>query len=295
MVPCLARADVPGTEICSIEYISVPDEVEQAIETWVGEEPHCRGKFSLRAIPTNGGYYLLAIRPDGTVHERLVPDLTAAGVLVASWVSDAWEIERPKKKRKKRLSLRVTAVDEPASAPTERPRWIGLGAARVPGKTGGDVGFRLEMDVLSYDGWKLTTMAQKVEEAVQVSGAGSRSVVTTSDWSLGATFSYTLRSGGWELRGGIGLSALGSKLHRGVPVSESDVSYAFQATPSLAFEISATLAHDLGERWGVALTMGATTISQDWVGSDPALWNYGMTATREATQPLWVLGVRRSY
>lgn len=73
---------------CAVTIVRAPDEVRRAIEDWVQREVACRIALDVRAIPTEGGLYLLARESTGRLHERLVPDAQAAGVLVASWIAN---------------------------------------------------------------------------------------------------------------------------------------------------------------------------------------------------------------
>jgi hypothetical protein len=73
---------------CAVTIVRAPDDVRRAIEEWVQRETSCSIALDVRAIPTDGGLYLLARESTGRLHERLVPDAQAAGVLVASWVAN---------------------------------------------------------------------------------------------------------------------------------------------------------------------------------------------------------------
>ncbi len=64
--PAVAR---PGT--CQVVVARAPVEVRAEIERWVAAEPHC-----VRSIDR------------GLTRERMVPDASTAGVLVASWMAD---------------------------------------------------------------------------------------------------------------------------------------------------------------------------------------------------------------
>ena len=86
---------------CAVTIVRAPDDVRRAIEDWVQREVSCRIALDVRAIPTDGGLYLLARDSTGKLHERLVPDAQAAGVLVASWVANdsrTWS-RRPSSRR----------------------------------------------------------------------------------------------------------------------------------------------------------------------------------------------------
>ena len=78
----------PPTGACEVTIVRAPDDVRAAIESWVAREAACRTPMEIRAIPTDGGIYLLGREPLGRLHERLVPDGQSAGVLVASWMAD---------------------------------------------------------------------------------------------------------------------------------------------------------------------------------------------------------------
>jgi len=301
-LPTVAHAD----EHCSIDYVSVPEGIKEVIEGWVAAEPHCRGTIALRVIPTKDGLFLFAERPDGTVHERLVPDLTAAGVLVASWVADSWRIERPRKKKKKHrtIEVRAVAVDEEVKVETtveviqstsERKRWISLGGTLVSGAEGADMGFRLETDLIVYGGWKISVAAQKVQDTMHVyTTSGLMQQGQINDWSAGALVSRTLRWRGWELRGAVGIFALGSKLHvEDFYYDSPDPVFRYEIDTSAAFELSATLARDIGERWGIALSTAVTQISQDWHGRGDMPWSREQTVTRDEAQRSWVISLRR--
>ena len=86
--PAAAQPVTRPMETCGVSFVRAPDDVRYVIEQWVRAEPRCVMGLELRVVPTEGGYYLLARRADGRLHERLVPDAQAAGVLVASWIAD---------------------------------------------------------------------------------------------------------------------------------------------------------------------------------------------------------------
>ncbi len=299
-LPTIALAD--EVERCSVTYVTVPEGIKDAIDGWVAAEPHCRGTIALRVIPTKDGLFLFAERPDGTVHERLVPDLTAAGVLVASWVADSWRIDRPRKKKRREIAVRAVAVDDApqVTAAVERPRatarrsrWISLGGTFVAGAEGADVGFRLEADLFAFGGWKLGVAGQKVQDTMRVYTNEGMTQGQINDWSAGALLSRTMRWGAWELRGAAGLFVLGSKLHAEDFYEVSYPVYTYEIDLSPSFELSATLARDLGDRWGIALTAASQFISQDWHGNDNMTWYHRTTVTRREAQALWVVSLRR--
>ena len=301
-LPTIAHAD----DRCQVTYVSVPDGIDQVIDNWVSSEPNCHGSISLRVIPTKDGLFLFAERPDGTVHERLVPDLTAAGVLVASWVTDSWRRERPRKKKraKKREvrviddseSLGVTSANPVQGPPGEKDqrRWLSFGLTRVPRSGGADLGFRVESDMILYRGFKLSVVAQKVQDSLLIRMNERTVRGNVNDWSAGVVLSKTLRWRRWELRGGAGISLLGSKLQYADFYSSSEPDYTYEIEQSTAYELSASLGRDIGDRWGLAFTFAATFIAQDWISNDNMNWYEKTTVPRHQTQPVWTLSLRRS-
>jgi hypothetical protein len=87
--PAPASAEpVSAPPSCSVEILRAPPEVQAVIEDWVRAERACGPALKVRVVPTAGGLYLLAEDATGRVRERVVPDATTAGVLVASWAAD---------------------------------------------------------------------------------------------------------------------------------------------------------------------------------------------------------------
>lgn len=296
--PAAAHAD--EREQCSVTYVTVPDGAKDIIDGWIAAEPHCRGTFALRVIPTHEGFFLFAERPDGTVHERQVPDLAAAGVLVASWVSDSWQLPSPRPPRP-RLEVRAVVIDERAGGVTaaapSRPdaaRWIALGGTRVTNAPGVDPGFRIEADLVTRGPWKLGVAVQKVEDRMLAVTSDGIAQGQIDDWSAGVVASRTVRWRQWELRGALGMFVLGSELHEeafGGPSAPGGFVHSYDIGVSPAVEVSATIARDLGDRWGVGVTVGATLISQEWHAPDASAQQ--MAITRDETQPIGVVSVRR--
>ncbi len=305
LVPSLAHADDAAP--CEVTYVTVPDGVKDVIDRWVADEPHCQGRIALRVIPTADGLFLFAERPDGTVHERLVPDLTAAGVLVASWVSDSWRVDRPrKKKRTKRreIEVRAVAVDEqPTEVETtveigrplsERKRWLSLGGTLVAGAEGADLGFRLESDVIVYGGWKLGVAVQKLQDTVTIDHGGGIQQGQVNDWSAGALLSRTIRWGSWEVRGAAGIYAVTSKLHaEDFYQYTGTTTWTWDIDPAAAYELSLTIHRDIGDRWGLAVTAGSMYFTQTWHGKETDLWYDRMDVAAERVQSVLVGSLRR--
>lgn len=275
---CMTSA-VHADPECGVTYVTAPDGIREVIEGWVAAEPNCRGSIALRVIPTPDGLFLFAERPDGTVHERLVPDLTAAGVLVASWVADPWHVaikrhRRKKARKKKALEVRAIAVDAPlAVAAAERPkptspkrRWISLGLTTVPDGPDANVGVRLEGDVIVYGGWKLGAAIQSLQNTILMSDDVGLHRGQIDDWAAGVQVSRTMRWSSWELRGAVALYALASNLHSDDFRNSGALMPLWQIERSAAYELSATLHRDVGAHWGVSVTAATMYISQRWHG-----------------------------
>ena len=86
--PAPAPAPAPAApSTCSVTIVRAPDPVRQTVEQWLAKE-HCTLALQVRIVPTEGGLYLLATDEHGRVRERIVPDASSAGVLIASWAAD---------------------------------------------------------------------------------------------------------------------------------------------------------------------------------------------------------------
>jgi hypothetical protein len=73
---------------CKVEILRAPPEVQAVVEDWVRAERVCGPALKVRIVPTPGGLYVLATDASGRARERVVPDATTAGVLIASWAAD---------------------------------------------------------------------------------------------------------------------------------------------------------------------------------------------------------------
>jgi len=85
----LARAQpVTRPDPCSITIPRAPAEVRAEIERAVQAGPRCTSSLEVRAVPSDGGFYVSARDDHGTVRDGIAPDAARAGELVASWVAD---------------------------------------------------------------------------------------------------------------------------------------------------------------------------------------------------------------
>src|SRR5688572_29410484 len=117
--PAAAETAVRTEAACEVRFVRAPDDVRLEIERWLCAESHCMSSIDLRVVPTDDGYYLLAQRPDGRIHERVVPNAQSAGVLVASWVADDW-VRRPSPPLAVAPIIVNPFADEPTRAITAR-------------------------------------------------------------------------------------------------------------------------------------------------------------------------------
>lgn len=197
-----------GHEPCRVTFIHAPDDVRLAIERWVAAEPGCTGKIELRVIPTEGGLYLIAQRPDGRIHERLVPDVDAAGVLVASWVADAWTSNAPREEAPPAPVRTVElqrAVKLDTQEVTHDERWLTAGAMFDMTGNGG-VGVRAEIDLARWEWLSAGVSLSAADQGAR--GIGTR-MFSANELELKAArlvpfVAVNLTGARWELRATLG-------------------------------------------------------------------------------------------
>jgi hypothetical protein len=242
-----ARPKITERRPCAVTIVRAPDAVRREIERWIAQEPACRVALDVRVIPTDGGLYLLARDSAGLLHERLVPDAQAAGVLVASWVADdVLEVPSPPPSAVHAPELEPVSAPEPAlvralppPAPSEPTRW-GLGLMVFPGDVSGP---RVQgaLDVVHRGGLAAELILAGAYSSYEKYMAHRR---IDSRALLG--LSYTAGAGAWRvrLRGAVG----------GV------WSHAIQTwdTPSgdwfaIPFEGSVTLSFHMSHTWSVGV------------------------------------------
>jgi hypothetical protein len=267
--PALAQ---PAAQTCDVRIVRAPDAVRTAVQTWLDGE-HCNISLEVRIIPTDGGLYLLSRDPLGRVHERVVPDAQAAGMLIASWAADDG------------IAPPVIAPPAPAPAPVEpepelriappssttvhkrmhhatptrrRTRWASLDAGG--GLRGG--GVRTSVDIFTYGNWLF----------------GATSALTTNRLPLGGYPYITMANGGelylpsinildarvlatagrnvdlgdtWHARATIGLG-VGVTSVTGDGMDDNNAP-AHVSTQGIVLDQSASVsfAHDLGNEWGL--------------------------------------------
>ena len=228
-----ALADPPP---CEVRIARAPDEVRAAIESWLASETHCNVELELRAVPTQGGFYLLARDRHGRVRERVVPDAQSAGVLVASWAADdeldgppphvivdpsaddgvVAPVPAPPPATPEPAMQQVTAPGLVDSAPAEQPspgytRRLGVYIQSGVAGTQGE-GLRGELDVWQRAGWSLgaaASIAQDDRDLSYFDGYSETSGATLRDIKLMAYGARTVDFDGvLHVRAAIGAGAV---------------------------------------------------------------------------------------
>lgn len=279
-IPLLLLASSAVAAPCEVTIARAPDEVRDAIETWVRAEPRCSTQLEIRVVPTQGGYYLFARDPAGHVRERIVPDAQSAGVLVASWVADdvpgapettVIEIVPPATITIDAGPLPAMTVDR-VVAKSEPPqgaamRWLTLGGmVRMEGGGGG--GFRADLDVVSRGRW---TAGLSLGVAHGISNDHVVGVQTgtleTIDWRGTVTLARTSRRGAWDLRlaGGLGVAKTKASGYTG-DFGIGDSFYDGEGVAATA-ELSAQLSYRFGSGWAVAAGPLVTFYKQELAGT----------------------------
>ena len=272
---------------CEVRFVRVPDDVRGVIERWISAEPRCTGTIDLRVISTYDGYYLIAQRPDGRLHDRLVPDAESAGVLVASWVADDWvtpgipsaEIAVPQPAPRETLAV-TTTVRSPSHH--DSSRWLSFGplvggsyaiqsqpdptiialTPQPPRSTAlrPDGGLRGEIDLVARGNWTLGTALAWTRTRADDGRVGS------SDYSDTLYGAYSVRSERWELRAAIGA---------GIVYSEADDNDAATQTSGFGSGFGATataslaVTRRLGDHWGLTTGLLAHAIVETLEGNMP--------------------------
>lgn len=269
--PAAAETATSTEGTCEVRFVRAPGEVRHVIEAWLAAEPRCSSSIDLRVVPTADGFYLLAQRPDGRIHERLVPDAQSAGVLVASWVADDWVAPPPPPAREPALapplyttptgSPGVSAVSDPQPRPDRAPRWLSVGVLLAGDDNGG---LRAEVDVFSRGsftlgaalGWTQTWIGRNTEGDAEL---------WSSDVAATGFTAYTLRGGRWELRGALGIGAAYSRvqgINDTAPGEPSAMPYSEGRGLYLVGTASLILSMRISERWGVHAGALGHSISQ---------------------------------
>jgi hypothetical protein len=226
---------------CEVTIVRAPDDVRQEIESWVAREPFCRVALDVRVIPTEGGYYLLARDSSGLLHERLVPDAQAAGVLVASWVADD-ALEPPPRPPPMVHVLPALVPEAPAALlvrtvaprpPSDPMRW-GFGVTILPGTVSGPR-VRGTFDVLHQDGLALELAFAGAYSAYDQNGMAYQRMDSRALLGL----SFTTGNGRWRtrLRGAVG-GVWSHQFHTDDTHSRNWFAIPFEASLALMYQMS---------------------------------------------------------
>jgi len=248
------------TPACNVAIARAPDDVRAAIEEWVAREPGCDVTVDVRAVPTEGGYYLIARDEDGRVHERIVPDADSAGVLVASWVAN-WEPIPPPEPAPEAAPAPgpvEEVASEPAVAPSpphHRAHWVSLDAFAGAGDGGDLHGFRGEIDLLVGQHWRLGVAGMIGQGQIGMNATGLNGAfegpMATDDHQVLAYVTREVRLGAWRMRPAFGLGQMFTTAHindQGAPLYFMTQDVAISSTFA---ELSLRVARDLGQEWGL--------------------------------------------
>jgi hypothetical protein len=302
-----AAAAQPIEHTCEVRFVRAPDDVRHVIETWLAAEPRCTSKIDLRVIPTEQGFYLIAQRPDGRIHERFVPDAQSAGVLVASWVADDWVAPQsnvwssprpagapiapvlapPQNTRSAESS--VSAISTPRSRDTNAARWLSLGTTfSVDGPE--NVGLRGELDVLSRGNFTLGAALAFTRSMQGIANADGYGEMVAADYAATLYGAYTLRSDRWELRTALGLGGVYSNIQGIIEPSPGtpwpSMPYIEGSGTGVMGTASMILTARMGDRWGIHAGLIVHTITETL----PT--NQGMDLVREDAHMFFLTGVR---
>jgi hypothetical protein len=229
--------------------VRVPDDVRPVVEKWVHAEQHCSVALEVRIVPTDGGLYVIARDDRGQSHERVVPDATSAGVLIASWVSD--DALKPPAPRRPliasigayadspllesdkdapvpvRIASASTTADvvrerapdaQPASTSPPPSRWIAISGFAELGTIGGDDdnnghGLRTAIDLISVGPWTIDATAS-LATGTHLTTATSLTVI---DAAMIGHVSASVGRGLWRLVPSLGAGWVYTHAHGGDP------------------------------------------------------------------------------
>jgi hypothetical protein len=258
--------------------------------------------LEVRVIATEGGLYLLARDESGRVRERIVPDATSAAVLVASWAADDTPVI-PTMNAKVAESFGPGTVQTPVAlapaslattAPAEtssaRPSLL-IGGTFTTNRDNHGYGLRAELDLVTYGNWTLGIAAAM--------GRGSMNHVSmnhvlntwseadyrldTTDYSALAYIGRNIELGRWRLRPTFGLGAIRTTAH-------SEAGDEIARDVSRTFELSVTLAREIGWGWAIAASTDIGLVPQKI-----DIWMSGNTTffLERGSQLMFLTGLQR--
>jgi hypothetical protein len=256
--------------------VRAPDDVRRVIETWVRSEVACRISLDVRVISTDGGLYLLARESTGLLHERLVPDAQAAGVLVASWVANDSIQPAPSPP-----STAPPSAPHAAPTPPARPTIDTVlvydssqqGAApRLPSRSWWSLGATFRNNEVSggrLHGGVDLLRDQRVAAGILLGGAiaqhANSMLYYRSDVHALVGLSGTYRRGPWQLRAQVGAGGMWSYVFGSNDTVDGFGYYSSSGSGSwigVALAASVRLGFQLTEKWSAGIAPMAT-----WYGS----------------------------
>lgn len=282
-------------EDCGVTFVRAPDDAREAIERYLRDEPRCTSSIELRVVPTEGGYYLIAQRLDGRIHERVVPDLQSAGVLVASWIADDWVSSTPTPQPTAAPEARpvLSELSPPSFPPLQRAgviaaaappavkrhKWLTLGIGLQPDGDGG--GLRFEADVAAAGAWRLGGVLTYSQHDSGYAGVDwMSSSFQSRDIEAMAQLSRTSTYGRWDLRVAIGAGIINTHV---TGWGEQRGSYgftSFEETDTFGVgEASALVTRRIGRSWGIGFGPVVSIISESFADSQT-----GATIVRDTAQ-----------
>jgi hypothetical protein len=272
---------------CTVTIVRAPDDVRREIEDWVHREVSCRISLDVRVIPTDGGLYLMARESTGKLHERLVPDGQAAGVLVASWVAnDSLEPLPPPAPPVPALPVLIPAVPLVAPpgelmlrgapsrcttlacrSPRRTPTW-GFGVTVMPRENSG-ARVRLDFDLLRSGGFAAglvlagaSAMGERMEDVYYYYSFAPRGH-RVDGRALGG-LSWTMYHGAWSARVQAAAGGVWSHVFK-----DEDEGVFAKNWAGLAFEASILFGYHVSDAWSVGVAPVATMYSNSAWRNDP--------------------------
>ena len=269
----LAVGGTASAEPCRVTIAHAPAELRATLDgALIKDRAQCRVTLELRAVATEGGYYLLARDLHGRVRERIVPDAASAATLVTSWAADDELDDTTQRSEVPPPPPEPEPAEEPVVVATAAPVAPSLGPAvaiyGVLGQEGPAV--RVDLDVFRSGHWSLGVSAKRLTNLssyVNSDSAGLGASYSTIEYDVLAYASYRLDlSDSWHLRGAVGAGAALIDVTYQMPVYDSvDIAYSGTGAPTpgtggfaVAPMVDALLAIDADLAGGLSLVAGVS-------------------------------------
>ncbi len=303
-----AFAQLPQEAACEVAVVRAPDDARATIEQILASE-HCTTSLQVRVIPTTGGLYLIATDDHGRVRERVVPDATSAGVLIASWSADdgvagsiappapspsTWQGPPrvpygdtfhppssvvPEGVPEGALDGDDTDAGEPPPNVPRPKRFLAFGVGLGANSA---YGIRAEVDVLAHAGWTVGLMGFLTGQTMRVDDPAKFQTLDAQvvDYGAAVTVRRIVRWADWHLRFGAGLGVLASTVNLDqVAYSATRVARGSGTAAALWAEGAVFLGHSIGEtkKWELEIGPTASYAEETWDIADTM-----STLTRQA-------------